>query len=235
MLRKSPRSFPSFVLLILCSLLIGCSHKKSAPPEGSQKAPLFVPPVAFEVGQRQTLPVPESENGLLITLGDITGGQVLVSVSGVGGETYLPRRFMRSGSSAEITLSDQQVMLNLLSLKNALVGDDVATFQMDGRADRPGISEEAKIEALIAALEGLDDVVFLRNGKEHTVEEAVEHMRGKWKWKRKEIKTVEDFIRIAGTESSTSGKVYLIRFPDGQEMESAVWFRAKLEEILKAD
>lgn len=98
--------------------------------------------------------------------------------------------------------------------------------------DQPrALSETEKIEALIAALAVLKDATFFRNGEEHNVTEAIEHMRRKWNWKSAEIKTVEDFIRIAATGSSISGKPYMIRFADGTEVKSATWFRERLREI----
>lgn len=97
------------------------------------------------------------------------------------------------------------------------------------------LSEDDKIEALIAALAELKDATFIRNGESHDVAEAIEHMRRKWNWKAAEIKTAEDFIRIAATGSSMSGKPYVIRFADGRETPSGEWFRKKLADITQAD
>ncbi|MCB9852625.1 MAG: DUF5329 family protein [Phycisphaerales bacterium] len=93
------------------------------------------------------------------------------------------------------------------------------------------MSEDEKIEGLIAALADLKDATFIRNGEGHNTKEAIEHMRRKWKWKSAEIKTADDFIRIAATGSSMSGKPYVIRFADGREVNSATWFRERLREI----
>lgn len=105
----------------------------------------------------------------------------------------------------------------------------------DARGDvggpRKASTETEKIEALIAALAELKDAAFIRNGEPHDVDAAVEHMRRKWAWKKREIHTAEDFIRIAATSSSVSGDAYLIRFADGRETPSAEWFRKRLSEI----
>ena len=58
-------------------------------------------------------------------------------------------------------------------------------------------------------------------------------MRLKWKKVEKEVQTARDFIRLAGTKSYVSGKVYLVRFKDGREVDSAEWLTEKLEEIEK--
>jgi hypothetical protein len=93
------------------------------------------------------------------------------------------------------------------------------------------LSQEERIERLIAAVAGLQDAVFLRNGAEHDAAAAAEHLRGKWHWKAGEIATAEDFIRVAGTRSSLSGEVYRIRFADGQVVELAVYLRGELAAI----
>ncbi|NQU44136.1 DUF5329 family protein, partial [bacterium] len=58
------------------------------------------------------------------------------------------------------------------------------------------LSEEEKIEALIRALGDLPGAIFVRNGQEHTAVEAMQHLRDKWAWKKSEIHSAEDFIRV---------------------------------------
>ena len=94
--------------------------------------------------------------------------------------------------------------------------------------------EAAKIEALIRAVENLKDAVFIRNGRGYDCGKAGEHLRAKWRWKRNEIKTARNFIRIAATGSSVSGKPYLIRFKDGREIRSADFLLAELAKLEKA-
>lgn len=93
------------------------------------------------------------------------------------------------------------------------------------------LSELEKIEALIAALAELKDATFIRNGEPHDVTEAIAHMRRKWEWKKDEIATADDFIRIAASRSSTTGTPYRIRFAESREIDAADWFRARLAEI----
>ncbi len=88
-----------------------------------------------------------------------------------------------------------------------------------------------RIEQLISSLAGLKNAKFIRNGSMHDVTEAVSHMRRKWRWKRSQIKTAEDFIRIVGTGSSMTGKPYQIEFEDGRRMNSADWFRRQLKKL----
>jgi hypothetical protein len=74
------------------------------------------------------------------------------------------------------------------------------------------------------------DVTFIRNNKEHTPEEAAEHIMKKYRHYRKKIKTPEDFIRLSATKSTMSGRQYSIRTADGVTMTSAEWLTRALEE-----
>ena len=56
-------------------------------------------------------------------------------------------------------------------------------------------------------------------------------MQRKWAWKKDEIATAEDFIRIAASGSSTSGDAYRIRLAGGVEMTTEKWFRRELARI----
>lgn len=109
-------------------------------------------------------------------------------------------------------------------------GDASAKIASTSKLPR-SLSESQKIEALIAELAKLEGATFVRNGKRHTVDEAISHMRMKWKWKASEIKTAEEFIRVAATKSSTSGERYMIIFAGGEEIASADWFRQQLQRI----
>ena len=77
------------------------------------------------------------------------------------------------------------------------------------------------------------DVIFIRNNKEHTPEEAAEHIMKKYDHYKKKIETPEDFIRLSATKSMMSGKQYHIRTPDGVTMTSAEWLTRALEEYRK--
>jgi hypothetical protein len=106
-------------------------------------------------------------------------------------------------------------------------------FAIAGPALAGGLSEDQKIEALIGTVERLEGAVFVRNGTDHNCKEAAKHLRDKWKGGRKHIKTARDFIRVAATESSMSGKPYFIRFKDGKQVKSAEFFLAELKKLEK--
>jgi hypothetical protein len=77
------------------------------------------------------------------------------------------------------------------------------------------------------------DATFIRNGKEHTPQEAVEHVRAKYEHFKAQIKTPDDFIRLAATKSLMTGQPYLIRTRDGKEMSFSAWLTNALQEHQK--
>ncbi|EAS1760772.1 hypothetical protein BH012_22910 [Salmonella enterica] len=88
--------------------------------------------------------------------------------------------------------------------------------------------EEARIEAMLQALSQKQDLVFIRNGSEHTCEEAVSHLRLKLSNTRNRIDTAEQFIDKVASSSSITGKPYLVKLPNKENEEA----RPFLHELL---
>ncbi|BDU19389.1 DUF5329 family protein [Dyella sp. GSA-30] len=95
--------------------------------------------------------------------------------------------------------------------------------------------EQQKINYLIASVEGLKDVSFIRNGSSYNAEQAASHMRLKLRMAGSRVKTADDFIVYCATESSVTGIKYTIRFPDGHTIESATFLRDKLASFKASD
>lgn len=74
------------------------------------------------------------------------------------------------------------------------------------------------------------DAVFIRNGSHYTGAEAVEHIKAKYEHFKKDIKTPEDFIRLAASKSLLSGKLYLAHPKGGKEQPMSEWLTAVLKE-----
>ena len=77
---------------------------------------------------------------------------------------------------------------------------------------------------------GKSDATFVRNGQTHTPEEAANHIKAKYEHFKSEIKTPEDFIRLAASKSLLTGKPYLVRAPNGKETRLDVWLTDALKE-----
>lgn len=84
---------------------------------------------------------------------------------------------------------------------------------------------KGRIEYVLGAV-AKSDMTFIRNGEPHTGKEAADHMRAKYEHYQKDIKSVEDFIRLAGTKSLVSGKPYLVKTKEGKEQRSDEWLRS---------
>jgi hypothetical protein len=97
-----------------------------------------------------------------------------------------------------------------------------------GAAER---SEREKIEALLNSLKDIPSAVFVRNGTNYSADQAVDHLRRKLTAAGQRVKTAEDFIACCASGSSISGEPYRIKFPDGHIVNSADYFRAKLNEL----
>jgi len=67
--------------------------------------------------------------------------------------------------------------------------------------------------------------VFIRNDKEYNSEEAAKHLQLKYDFFRYEIKTPEEFIELAASKSSVSGRPYWVRCADHPPTPSADWLR----------
>jgi len=74
---------------------------------------------------------------------------------------------------------------------------------------------------------------FVRNGVAYGASEAHAHILKKYGYAKPWIKSAEDFIRLAATQSSTSGEPYRIRCDD-QVVLCADWLREALERYRQA-
>lgn len=79
------------------------------------------------------------------------------------------------------------------------------------------------------------DLVFIRNGEQHSPSNAAAHMQKKSEHfrKKKKIKTPEDFIRLAGTKSLLSGKPYSVRLKNGKTVPCGTWLEDALDRYRK--
>lgn len=100
-----------------------------------------------------------------------------------------------------------------------------------GVAQTKPLTEEQKINQLIAYIEQLPNAKFVRNGSKYSAKEAAEHLRKKYNYAKDDIKTATEFIEELASKSSMSGKEYTIEFADGKVVKSGDLLRKKLAEI----
>ena len=116
--------------------------------------------------------------------------------------------------------------MGVLMSHSKVIAFIVATFFCFGAISENQPTERDKIEAALQRI-GNSDLVFVRNGSEHTGKAAAEHLRSKLKQAGESVKTFDDFVDKVATKSSLSGKPYLVKFKDGRSQELAAWLREK--------
>jgi hypothetical protein len=99
-----------------------------------------------------------------------------------------------------------------------------------GAAPPPAAARE--IEGLIAAL-GVSGCDFQRNGSWYPAKKAEQHLRRKYDYlrERDKVATAEQFIALAGTRSSMSGRAYSVRCPGKPVVDSAAWLQGRLRAL----
>ncbi len=232
-LRRRPAVRQLLVAVMLA--LVGCSRA----PESAEPAPTPQPaiadlPVQITLRQRSTATVPGSDPPLRLTIDDVTRGQVMASLAHEGGEGLLGPVSFTPGHSEGFRVGEAEYELSLTKLDNVLIGEDSATFVIS-EAGSVELSETGKIERLIAIIAAMEDAVFIRNGDEHSAEDAADHLRSKWRWKAGEIETAEQFIDEVATRSSQTGEPYRIRLPDGTVVPTGEYLRERLEQMGGSD
>src|SRR5574343_335083 len=89
--------------------------------------------------------------------------------------------------------------------------------------------ETKEIEDLLKKIES-SDIIFVRNGEEHTPQEAADHLRSKWEKSGGKIKTKKAFIDHLATKSSMTGELYYVILKDGSKLPAAVWLKESASE-----
>ncbi len=99
-----------------------------------------------------------------------------------------------------------------------------ALMPVDSLAD----TMDEEIDYLISSV-GRSGCTFIRNGVRYSGRDARAHLRSKRRRNAHLIDSTEEFIEKIASESSTSGKPYLIRCGSRQQEAANAWFTALLE------
>lgn len=93
--------------------------------------------------------------------------------------------------------------------------------------------EEARINAMLSALAQQHDLTFVRNGDDHTSEEAVSHLQLKLSNTRNRINTAEQFIDKVASSSSMTGKPYIVKIPGKSDENAQTYLHSLIEQTDK--
>ena len=91
--------------------------------------------------------------------------------------------------------------------------------------------EQARIDRLIRFVETRKEMVFVRNGKDHSCREAAMFLRAKYAKLGEHVTTAAQFIYQIASRSSTTGEPYKVRFADGHMLPAAKVLREELSRI----
>lgn len=72
---------------------------------------------------------------------------------------------------------------------------------------------------------------YERNGDMHTGPEAAAHMQKKYNYFEEDVATTEDFIRLAATKSTFSGKPYRVHCDGDSPIDSSDWLHQELQRL----
>lgn len=156
-----------------------------------------------------------------------TSSGVAPNTVGADGPPALCQTKRRGGPRHKTTLA-VFTMTRLLVLLAALL--PVSTFAAEVS------TAKKEIEHLIRHL-GSSGCQFNRNGSWHASERAVNHLKRKYDYllKRNLVPSAEAFIKRAASESSVSGKPYLVKCGDAAAVPSAKWLLEELESYRASD
>ena len=92
--------------------------------------------------------------------------------------------------------------------------------------------QRAEIEALLT-FHAAGDCRFYRNGSWYSPAEAKKHLLKKLQYLEEKdvIRNADEFINLAATASSISGKAYLVQCGQASPVASREWFSAQLVKI----
>lgn len=187
---------------------------------------------SLRVEQRTQETIPGSRDRLYIHLGDITRGQVEMTLGDTEGGAPIPSRSVREGDRIDFQVAGYPYVLFVDEFETHVMAADAAHFLISQQEEAPGTREEEnrKIARLIERV-GETDLVFIRNGTEHSAGDAAKHMKRKWDYAGDRIRTLDQFIEKLASHSSNTGKPYRVRLPEGQTLLAGVWLRKLAKEL----
>jgi hypothetical protein len=129
----------------------------------------------------------------------------------------------QAASSSKEIIMKRSIQILLIAVI-ALVLTQSAWAKLEG-------DELGRVEALLTLLATKSDVIFVRNGKEYSVDKGVSHLRTKLNQTKNRLTTCEEFVDNVASSSSISGKPYLVILPGGETLEMKVYLGGLLREV----
>jgi hypothetical protein len=119
---------------------------------------------------------------------------------------------------------------------NKIIAALVLAIPLSALPAEPDPVAKKEIGQLIAHLAS-SGCEFGRNGSWYSAARAVSHLQRKYEYllDRDLVPNAEAFIERGASESSSSGKPYLVKCPGQPEVQSSDWFRSALATLRHGD
>ena len=111
-------------------------------------------------------------------------------------------------------------------MRTAIISMIVLLLSLSGSMLHAATPAELEIRHLLNFIAS-SDCTFIRNDTAYPASEASTHIERKYNYVQSKVKTAEDFIRLAATQSSQSGEPYRINCA-GKEIMSQDWLLTEL-------
>jgi hypothetical protein len=144
------------------------------------------------------------------------------------GEIVTPTTSVRQGDSIPLELADENYVLHVRQLMNALFGGDFATIDVS----RVPAAQHVRMTRLLEHIER-SDVRFIREGQEYDGRAAAAHLRKKLAAAGPRINTADDFIEKIASRSSLTGEPYSVKLLDGTTIPAERWLKDELSKLEK--
>lgn len=100
----------------------------SPPPPRAPIAPNV--PQRFTLAQRRQVALAGTNGTVFVHVGDITGGQMLLTLQDSAGVAMMPSQLVREGDLKTFPIAGSSFDIEVIELINHLTGDDFATLEI---------------------------------------------------------------------------------------------------------
>jgi uncharacterized protein DUF5329 len=145
---------------------------------------------------------------------------------------------VRDGRGSALCASQRRStqLLDLMPLRlKSFFALIMAASSLAALAAEPSPSVKLEVEQLLARI-AASGCQFRRNGAWHSAADARAHLEKKYQYllSKHLVNTSDDFISLAATKSTTSGKPYFVKCGAQKQVRSATWMAAQLREVRAA-
>ena len=177
------------------------------------------------VMQRQTAALPDSNGWMRVRVGDVTAGQVLVSMADAEGKIFKRSRSMMDKDAIMFALGEEEYALVLKRIVNRLVGSDHVTFEIvDKEHYRPDV-----IAALMRRV-AADSGIYVRDGVDYSMTHFHDLLRAQVAGYRGKRPSPEKFLEDV-VKSGRFGEESHIKRGDGTTVTPKEWLTAELARV----